>query len=75
MIRIILIVVIILAFYRSYCQNATDTIVLVENKSKIYFLLPERKEGFAWDLSLNNFSILSNIDSLETGKEYIHQRP
>ena len=45
------------------------------DKSSVFILLPRRNEGYAWDLPINEFHPLSNIKSIQIGKEYIHQIP
>ena len=45
------------------------------DKSSIYILLPQKNEGFLWNLTNNEFKLLFDIQSLETGKNYIHHLP
>lgn len=45
------------------------------DKSVVYFLLPQKADGYFWDLVANKFEKTDKIPSIEMGKEYIHEIP
>lgn len=45
------------------------------DKSLIYLLLPQKNNGYLWDLNNDSLQTVSDINALEIGKKYIHERP